>query len=326
MEVHDRRIMAEGINFNMNEEYVVVIGGMNIDIAGLSGPVYREKDSNIGEVSINIGGVGQNIAQNLTKLETPTYLITVYGDDNFGKIAKMECAKNNIKLDYAEQMEGMRSSIYLYINDNEGDLVTAINDMKIVDFITPEFLENKLDFINKAKIVVVDCNLSKETINWIGDNVTAPIFVDPVSVAKTDRIQEVLNKIDTLKPNEHEIQILTGIKVVDEESAKLAAEKLNELGVKNVFISLGAQGILCSRNGEIDVVRPMAKRIVSTNGAGDCTMATIVWSRFNYGDALPLKEVGLFTQAAASINLESPCSVAPDLNVKNILYRAQENC
>ena len=55
-------------------------------------------------------------------------------------------------------------------------------------------------------------------------------------------------------------------------------------------------------------------------------MATIVWSRFNYGDALPLKEVGLFTQAAASINLESPCSVAPDLNVKNILYRAQENC
>lgn len=60
------------------KDYVVVVGGLNIDIAGLSGDVYREKDSNIGEVTINIGGVGQNIAQNLTKLGTPTYLVTVY--------------------------------------------------------------------------------------------------------------------------------------------------------------------------------------------------------------------------------------------------------
>ena len=47
------------------KDYVVVVGGLNIDIAGLSGDVYREKDSNIGEVTINIGGVGQIIAQNL---------------------------------------------------------------------------------------------------------------------------------------------------------------------------------------------------------------------------------------------------------------------
>lgn len=309
----------------MEKNYVVVIGGLNIDIAGLSGPIYREKDSNIGEVSINVGGVGQNIAQNLTKLDTPTYLITVYGSDYFGKIAKMECEKNNINLDYAECLDDNRSSIYLYINDSDGDLVTAINDMKIVDYITPEFLANKLDFINQANIVVLDCNLSQETIEWICHNVTRPIFVDPVSVAKADRIKNVLNKIDTLKPNEHEVQILTGIKVVDETSAKQAATQLNSMGVKNVFISLGSQGILCSRNGEVDIVRPVARKIVSTNGAGDCSMATIVWSRFNYGDALPLSEVGLFTQAAASITLESPLAVAPELTVKNVVLRAQEN-
>lgn len=309
----------------MEKNYVVVIGGLNIDIAGLSGPIYREKDSNIGEVSINVGGVGQNIAQNLTKLDTPTYLITVYGGDYFGKIAKMECEKNNINLDYAECLDDNRSSIYLYINDSDGDLVTAINDMKIVDYITPEFLANKLDFINQANIVVLDCNLSQETIEWICHNVTRPIFLDPVSVAKADRIKNVLNKIDTLKPNEHEVQILTGIKVVDETSAKQAATQLNSMGVKNVFISLGSQGILCSRNGEVDIVRPVARKIVSTNGAGDCSMATIVWSRFNYGDALPLSEVGLFTQAAASITLESPLAVAPELTVKNVVLRAQEN-
>lgn len=309
----------------MAEDYVVVVGGLNIDIAGLSGALYREKDSNIGEVSIDVGGVGQNISHNLTKLEVPTHLISVYGDDNFGDIAKEECKKNNIKLDYSERIENSRNSIYLYVNDNKGDLVTAINDMEILENITPEFLEERLEFMNKAKIVVIDCNVSQESIEWLGEHLTAPIFIDPVSVAKVSRIKNILDKIDTLKPNEHEAQVLTGIEVVDEESAREAAIVLNKNGVKNVFISLGSKGILCSRNEEVDIVEPFVKNIVSTNGAGDCTMATIVWSRFNYGDALPLKEVGVFTQAAASINLESRAAVSPDLNVRNVVLRAQEN-
>ena len=306
------------------KDYVVVVGGLNIDIAGLSGKVYREKDSNIGEVTINIGGVGQNIAQNLTRLDTPTYLVTVYGDDNFGKIAQMECQKNNISLEYAEQIKDSRSSIYLYVNDNEGDLVTGINDMKICENITPEFLAKRLDFINGAKIVVVDCNLSKESIEWLCENVTSPIFVDPVSVAKVDCIENVLDKLDTLKPNELEAELLTGIKVVDEETARQAATALNNKGVKNVFISLGSHGILCSKEGEEALVKPIAKKIVSTNGAGDCSMATLVWARFNHGEELPLEEVGLYTQAAASINVESPLAVSPELNVKEVLKRVEE--
>lgn len=308
----------------MEKEYIVVVGGLNIDISGLSGSFYREKDSNIGKVLIGVGGVGQNISHNLTKLEVPTYLVTLYGDDNFGKIAKSECEKNNINLDYSRCIKNSRNSIYLYVNDNMGDLVTAINDMSIIDQITPAFLEERIDFINGAKIVVIDCNISKESIEWLAEHVTAPIFVDPVSVAKVGRINNILDKIDTLKPNEHETQILTGIKVIDEESACRAAKALDEKGVKNIFISLGAQGILCSRNGETALVRPFTKKIVSTNGAGDCSMATIIWTRFSYGDVFPLEKTGILTQAAASITLESSCAVSPDLSVRNVMSRAQE--
>ncbi len=306
------------------KDYVVVVGGLNIDIAGLSGEVYREKDSNIGEVTINIGGVGQNIAQNLTKLDTPTHLITVYGSDSFGKIAQMECKKNNISLENAEQIENSRSSIYLYVNDNKGDLVTGINDMKICENITPEFLAKKLDFINGAKIVVVDCNLSQESIEWLCENVTSPIYVDPVSVAKVDRVKNVLDKIHTLKPNELEAELLTGIKITDEATAREAATALINKGVKNVYISLGSQGILCAKEGEAVLVKPLAKKIVSTNGAGDCSMGTLVWARFNHGEELPLEEVGLYTQAAASINVESPLAVSPELNVEEVLKRVEE--
>ncbi len=308
----------------MENDYVVVIGGLNLDLAGLAKGTYRGKDSNIGEVKINVGGVGHNIALNLTQLDVPTHLITVYGDDHFGEILYNETIQSGISLDYAEKIENSRSSIYLYVADDEGDMVTAINDMSIVDKITPELLSERIDFINNASICVLDANLSEEAIDWLAENVDVPIFVDPVSVAKVGRLNGVLHKVDTIKPNEHEVEVLTGIKVHDLSSAEEAARELNNKGVENAFISLGAKGILCSRNKEVDLVPPIAEEIVSTNGAGDTTMAALVWVRYLYSDVLPLSEVGLFTQSAACINLQSPEAVSPDLNVRNVVLKAQE--
>lgn len=306
-----------------DKKYVAVIGGLNMDIAGISGPIYRERDSNIGTITLTDGGVGQNIAQNLSRLEVPTYLITVYGDDGFGEILKRNCEKRSIHLDFAEQIPGSSSSIYLYVTDDNGDMITGVNDMKIIEHITPEFLEKRIDFINNAEVCVIDGNLPKASIEWLADHCTAPIFVDPVSVAKASRFENVLDKIDTFKPNEMEAEIFTGIKIVDEVTAKQAALKLIELGVKNVFISLGEKGIICANKKGVDIVPILKTKIVSANGAGDCSMATITWSRFFYGETLSLLEVGQFTQAAASITLESEHSVSENISVRNVVKRAQ---
>ena len=301
--------------------YVVVIGGMNLDISGLSGDIYREKDSNIGDIQMTIGGVGQNIAQNLAKLNVPTYLVTVYGDDYFGKFLSEECKKYDICLDYADCILNTKSSTYLYVTDEQGDMVTAVNDMKITENITPEFLERRINFINGATICVLDGNIPKESIEWIANHCTVPIFADPVSIAKVNRFENILDKIDTFKPNELEASVLAGVKIIDSESAKDAVRVLHKKGVKNVFISLGAKGILCSREGEVDCIPILDSHIVSVNGAGDCSMATITWARFQYGNTMPLKRVGMLTQAAASLTVEVNQSVYPNLSIKNIIER-----
>ncbi|APC39291.1 PfkB family carbohydrate kinase [Clostridium estertheticum] len=306
------------------DNYVVVIGGLNLDIAGLSGNVYHEKDSNIGEIDMTVGGVGQNIAKNLVKLDVPTYLLTVYGDDYFGQFLCEECKKNNIYLDYAECILNTKSSTYLYITDDQGDMVTAVNDMKITENITPEFLEKRINFINEASICVIDGNIPKESIEWIANHCTVPIFVDPVSIAKLNRFENILDKIDTFKPNELEASVLTGVKIVDTESAKEAARVLHQKGVTNVFISLGAKGILCSREGGVDCIPILDSHVVSVNGAGDCSTATITWARFQYDNAIPLKRVGMLTQAAASLTVEVADSVSPNLNIKNVIERAKK--
>lgn len=306
----------------IEEKYVVVVGGLNMDIAGISGDDYRERDSNIGSIKLSEGGVGQNIAQNLVNLEVPTYLITAHGDDYFGRILREECQKKSISLEYAQEIPGERSSTYLYVTNNDGDMIAGINDMQIINHITPEFLSERIDFINNASICVIDGNIPKESIEWLANHCKAPIFVDPVSVAKVNRFENVLNKIDTFKPNELEAEFLTGIKITDEVSAKKAASNLISKGVKNICLSLGSKGILCANQNEMVLVPILKTNIVSCNGAGDCSMATITWARYDYGKNLPLVEVGQFTQAAASITIESAHSVSPDISVTNVVKRA----
>lgn len=307
------------------EKYVVVVGGLNMDLAGISGENFKERDSNIGSIQLSEGGVGQNIAQNLTKLNVPTYLITAYGDDYFGKILSEECRKKSIRLDYAQQILGERSSTYLYVTNNLGDMVVGINDMDIINHVTPAFLQERIDFINQAAICVIDGNIPKESIEWLAKHCQAPIFVDPVSVAKVNRFENVLDKIDTFKPNGLEAECLTGYQVIDEKTAKQAAQALLDQGIKNVFISLGENGILCANQEEKVIVPIFRTNAVSCNGAGDCTMATITWARYYYENGLPLEEVGQLTQAAASITVESVHSVSPNLSIENLLNRLQQN-
>lgn len=308
----------------MSEEtkYVAVIGGLNMDIAGISGEGYREKDSNIGRIILSPGGVGRNIAHNLVELEVPTYLVTAYGDDDFGFLLERSCKKLGIRLDYADKELGERSSTYLYVTDDEGDMITGVNDMKIVDHITPAFLEDKLAFLNQATIVVLDANLPQETIEWATEHITVPIFAEPVSTAKAGRFTGVLNKIDTIKPNEHEAELFTGIKVVDVESAKRAAQKMIDLGVKHVYISIGARGMVAADKDKVIHVPVLSTKVVSANGAGDCAMATIVWNRYRNQHASSTKEVAQLAQAAANITLQSEHSVAPELNVTNVVHTA----
>ncbi|KRM95654.1 PfkB family carbohydrate kinase [Loigolactobacillus rennini] len=300
-----------------SSDYVVVIGGMNMDIFGMPHQKVISRDSNPGEIGMTVGGVGQNIAQNLAHLDVPTYLITVYGDDYNSSLLQQSCEANDIHLDYAAQIPGARSSTYMYITDEEGDMLVGVNDMAICENISPAFLKPRLDFINGAKACLIDANLEKETIDWLGHEVTVPIFADTVSVTKATHFEDILDKIYTLKPNALEASLLTGVDIHSKNSAMLAARILLNKGVQNVFISLGAQGILCATMDKMLLIHPFETQIVNANGAGDCGMAAITWSYFD-DPTRHLGRIGRIAQAASSIALESPKSV-PDITVDQIM-------
>lgn len=89
---------------------------------------------------------------------------------------------------------------------------------------------------------MVDTNIPAQSIAWLAENIRLPIFADPVSTAKAEKLRPVLGKLHTLKPNRLEAELLSGVPITDEASLTAAADALLATGLRRVFISLGATG------------------------------------------------------------------------------------
>lgn len=97
-----------------------------------------------------------------------------------------------------------------------------------------------------------------------------PIFADPVSTAKAVKLQPVLGRLHTLKPNRIEAELLSGVAITDEASLRAAADALLATGLHRVFISLGGDGVFAAdRSGERVHLPVLPAEMVNTTGCGD---------------------------------------------------------
>lgn len=276
----------------------VVIGGANVDISGTPYRPLIERDSNPGKTTVSLGGVGRNIAENLSRLGVPTELVTVLGGDGYSQQICESCKENRIGLKYADRLPAERTSTYLCINDATGDMRLAVSDMEIYRHMTPTFLEERMEFLNQCGVCVADTNIPAETLAYLMDTCQVPIFIDPVSVQKSEKLKPILHNVTALKPNILEAQVLTGIKMQSPESLDQMADKLHERDVKFVFISLGKDGVYYS-DGEQKGIEPCFPcPVVNTTGAGDSFFAAAAYCYLHGGSVLDMARTGL---AAAAI-------------------------
>jgi pseudouridine kinase len=264
-------------------------------------------DSNIGRVSETLGGVGNNIAQNLANMGVGVKFIAPLGDDAFSAYALERLESIGIDMSDALIVKNHGSATYLYVLDDTGEMQVAINDMGIVKLLTPEFLATKLDVIKQAKVVVIDANLTVETIKFIAENVTQPIFADPTSVEKAERMQPVLNKIHTFAPNRLEAQHLTGIETND---LTPIADKLLATGLKRAFITLGKYGCYAKTADEQVRAKPTGVTTVNVTGAGDALTAALVYA---YLRDFPLQKTADFALRIGELATQSAKTISDDI-------------
>ena len=301
--------------------YVTVVGGVNMDIGGWPGEVPVMQDSNPGVVRMSLGGVGRNIAHNMALLGMDVRLLTVFGDDiNAQKIAA-SCGELGIDISQSPIIPEGRTSTYLFITDEKGDMALAVSDMEIYKHMTPQMLSQRQTLLNASQAVVLDTNLPAESIQYLADHCTAPLFADPVSTAKAVKLKPVLGKLHTLKPNRIEAELLSGVKITDDASLRKAAETLLDTGLHRVFISLGSDGVFAAdRSGQQVQLPPLPGAMVNTTGCGDAFMAAVARAFLDGADLETAAKRGL---AASAIAMESADTINPAMSLTAVAERIQ---
>ena len=294
----------------MSKGYAAVIGAVNIDIWGRSFAPLIERDSNPGEILISFGGVGRNIAHNMSLLGVNVSMLTAIGEDMWADKIRTSCREIGIDLSRALNIPGGHTSTYLFITGPDGEMSTAVCDADITKHITPEFLEKNLDLLDGAQLVVLDGNLTYEAIEFITTHCTAPLFADPVSVTKADKLAPYIGRLHTFKPNDIEAMRLTG-----EDSPEKAAKALIKLGAKRVFVSDGSRGIVAADEDSLLRVPCYRTFLKNCTGGGDAVVAALCRAHI---DGLGLEASAKFALAAGSLAVSCTETINPDMSLSAI--------
>lgn len=294
--------------------YVAVIGAINVDIYGLADNDVVGESSNVGHIVSAVGGIGRNIAFNLTRLGVRNYLISLYGDDEYGERVRRDASANGIDISHSGRMLHSKTSTFLSVLSADGRQIVGLDDMRISESITPGFLAQHEQVIANASAVAIDSSLPLDAIRWICERAGGPVFARVVSVNKATRLVPVLRHIDTLVLSAAEAELVSGVAVHDGDSARACVEALNKAGVGNVLLFMDDFSILyCTRERclSVDIADDLADRRYK-NGAASSALSALVWAR---GEERADEDCAYLAAAAAGLSMRQITSVYPEISV-----------
>ena len=305
--------------------FVSVIGGLNIDLQGSSVNPLVFNDSNPGEIAMSAGGVGRNIAENIAKLNVHSKILSYAGNDALGDFVIRKSEASGVDTSLLKKDSSLPTSQYLSVLDDNNDMLVSISDMRIIDEMTIQDIEVWGHTIGQSSAIVVDTNIPIPVIEYLTDKYSnIPLFLDPVSFAKTSKILNLIGRFHTVKPNRLETELITGIKISDKDSMLTAAQKIFDMGCKQIFMTLGEEGVFYYDGEDFGLHLHKGADVISANGAGDAFTAGVVYGFLKLNS---IKETAEFASAAAVITLRSVNTISDELSeecVKLLLKEIKE--
>ncbi len=299
--------------------HVLVIGGASIDIKGRAHAPIQRGTSTPGGIRLSVGGVARNIAENLARLEVPTVLLSAVGDDAFGQQILERTRSGGVDVRWVIRSAEHHSGTYLALLDETGVMVVAIADMAVIELLTPRFLYDRRGLFKDAALIVLDGSLDTQALETAlsqAERYGVPVCVDPTSRFIAHRFRPHLHRLALITPNIPEAEVICGQPIRNREDALYAAQCLVGSGVGIAIVTLGPEGLAYAGRGESGWVPAIKPDIVDFTGAGDALTAAVVFGLLNH---VPLDEAVRLGVAAATLTIQSPHTVRPDLS-QELLY------
>ena len=259
---------------------ITVLGIFVADIS-FSGP----KIPSIGETilgkkyNVGPGGKGCNQAIAIARLGGNTNFISKIGKDAYGELALKTLEKNKISTENIIQGDNQQTGVAgILVDQNTGKnainvIVGAPSSLQISE------IEKQINLIKRSKIFLTQLEVPKDVtlhcLKTAKENGCITIL-NPAPASEISK--EFYNNIDFFTPNETEAEFYTGIKITSEKEAKQAADKLLNLGIKKIIITLGEKGLFYSDGKEETYLKASAVKAIDTTGAGDAFNGGLAYS------------------------------------------------
>jgi ribokinase len=249
---------------------------------------------------INPGGKGANQAVAAARLGGDVTLVAKVGDDLFGKQALEHFRRENIDISFVSTDGEVPSGVALIGVDAKGEnsIMVAPGSNSNLSI---KNVGMAINAVQSGSIILVQLEIPMETVAFAiekGDTAGCKVILNPAPANAIDH--ELLRHVHVITPNESEAEILTGIHVVDTPTAQRAAQKLYDMGVANVIITLGSKGAYLLNDAVRMLLPTPPVTPVDTTAAGDCFNGALAVA---LSEGLAMEKAVSFACLAASISV-----------------------
>lgn len=254
----------------VNAKKITVLGSTNTDMVIKSARLPVPGETVIGKgFMMTPGGKGANQAVAVARLGGRVTFITKTGNDLFGRQSIELFSDENINTDYILSDPSNPSGVALISVDSFGENCIIV-EPGANGSLSPEDVDNAKEAIEQADLLLMQLEIPMETVIQAATMAKAKgvkVILNPAPAQFLPN--ELLSNTSIIIPNRTEAEILSGIKVTDWASAKLAAKIISEKGISTVIITLSSSGALLKDGEDIYEIEAPMVEAVDTTAAGD---------------------------------------------------------
>lgn len=249
---------------------LVVLGSVNADHV-LRVPHFPRPGETLTGHSYQVvpGGKGANQAVAAARLGAPVSFIARIGDDAIGQQMRQGFEQDGIDVSAVELDETLPTGIAIIYVSDEGENSIGIS-AEANGALSPAMVKRHEAMIADAHTLLLQLEVPLESVfeaAKLARSHGTRVVLNPAPAHSLS--SELLALVDLITPNQTEAELLTGVKVSNEASAALAADRFHQMGISDVMITLGSQGVYCSNARQQQLIPGFRVEAVDTTAAGD---------------------------------------------------------
>jgi len=300
---------------------ILVVGSINMDLV-VRVPHSPKPGETVlgGDFETFPGGKGANQAVAAARMGGEVTMVGRVGNDDFGNILIQGLVEDKIKTTHVIKDTKARTGVAMISVAADGENMIVVASGANAN-VSAEDVSNTRPLMRETDLLLVQLECPLETVTASIELAKAyqiPVVLNPAPAQPLPK--SLLQKVDYLIPNQTELLILTG-----EANLNDSIEKIRNWGLKNLIITLGANGARVISEG-IDQHLPAHEiTAVDTTAAGDAFNGALAVALAEEKPILEAVSYGMAAGALASTKRGAQPSLPTRDAVENLIASQRQS-